>query len=125
MIAGIGVDVVEVERLARALERRPRFRERVFDPEEVRYAEGPHYLGRLAARFAAKEAVVKACGGFHGSGWRDIVVYGALNRPPQVEVRGPLGAWIREQGGRLAVSLTHERTVVAAVAILERPDASG
>lgn len=122
MIAGIGVDVVEVERLARALERRPRFRDRVFDPEEVRYAEGPHYLGRLAARFAAKEAVVKACGGFHGSGWRDIVVFGELNRPPRVEVRGPLGAWIQAQGGRLAVSLTHERSVVAAVAILERPD---
>jgi holo-[acyl-carrier protein] synthase len=125
VISGVGVDVVEVNRLEQVLRRRPRFVDRIYDPAEVAYAEGPHYVRRLAARFAAKEAVVKACGGFHGSAWRDVVVYGEVNRPPRVEIRGALGRWIAAQGGRVCVSLTHERHVVAAVAVLEVPDVAG
>jgi holo-[acyl-carrier protein] synthase len=123
MIYDVGVDVVEIHRLAEALERRPRLLERLFAPSEVAYAEGPHCLGRLAARFAAKEAIVKACHGFRGSRWNQLVVDGTLNRPPTVRVEGPLGDWIRERGGQLRVSLSHEKSVVVAVAILEMDDA--
>lgn len=123
MIYGVGIDLVELDRLQQAATRRPRFIQRIFDPEEIAYAEGPHYWGRLAARFAAKEAIVKACRGFRGTAWRDIVIYGELNHPPLVTVRGPLGQWLESQGGRLHVSLTHERHTVAAVAVLEVPDA--
>lgn len=122
MIAGVGIDLVEIARIEQVLARRPRFLTRIYDPAEVAYAEGPHYLGRLAARFAAKEAIVKACRGFRGSAWKDLIIYGELNRPPQVELRGPLGHWITQIGGKVHVSLTHERHMVAAVAVLEVPD---
>ena len=118
----VGIDLVEVDRLREAVGRRPRMLERVFHPDEVAYAEGPHYWHRLAARFAGKEAVVKACRGFRRSGWRDIVIRGAVNHPPDLSIHGPLGDWVREQGGRVTISLTHERTVVGAVAVLEVPD---
>ena len=118
----VGVDVMEVDRLKEAVGRHPRLLERVFAPEELAYAEGPHYWHRLAARFAGKEAVVKACRGFRRSGWRDIVIRGEVNRPPLLTVHGPLGEWITAQGGRLSVSLTHERSIGAAVAVLEVPD---
>lgn len=123
MIYGVGVDVVELVRFQAVLERRPRLLERIFDQDEVRYAEGPHYVYRLAARWAAKEAIVKACHGFRGSAWRELVVHGELNRPPVVEIRGPLGEWIQDRGGRILVSLSHEKTMAAAVAVLEVTDA--
>jgi holo-[acyl-carrier protein] synthase len=118
----VGIDLMEVERLKEAVGRHPRLISRVFHPDEVAYAEGPHYWHRLAARFAGKEAVVKACRGFRRSAWRDIVIRGAVNQPPQLTVDGPLGEWVAAQGGRLTISLTHERHMVGAVAVLEVPD---
>lgn len=123
VIYGVGIDVVELERFRAALERRPRLLERIFDEAEVGYAEGPHYLYRLAARWAGKEAIVKACHGFRGSAWRELVIHGEVNRPPVVELKGPLAEWVRGRGGRIFVSLTHEKTVAAAVAVLEVDDA--
>ena len=116
---GVGVDVVEIGRFEAAIGRRARMLERLFDAEEVAYAgEGPNRWERLAARFAAKEAIVKAAGGFRGSGWREIVVGGRVLRPPTVSVRGPLGEWLRERGLEVRLSLAHERTVAVAVAML-------
>lgn len=120
MIEGVGVDAVDVARFRQAAERRPRLLERVFDPAEVAYAgEGKNRWERLAARFAAKEAIVKAAGGFRGAAWSDIVVGGRLNQPPPVMVRGPLGRWMEERGLEVLVSLTHERTLAVAVAVLQ------
>src|ERR671918_350443 len=63
MPAGIGIDLIEIERIERALERRPRLAERLFTPAELAYARSRARPGRhLAARFAAKEAVIKALG---------------------------------------------------------------
>jgi holo-[acyl-carrier protein] synthase len=118
----VGIDLVEVERLRAAVTRHPRLLDRVFHPDEVAYAEGPHYWHRLAARFAGKEAVIKACRGLRRSAWRDIVIRGTVNQPPALTVEGPLGAWVAAQRGRITVSLTHERQVVGAVAVLEVPD---
>lgn len=123
VIYGVGVDVVELARFQAAIERRPRLLERVFDSAELQYAEGPHYVSRLAARWAAKEAIVKACHGFRGSSWRELVIHGEVNRPPVVELRGPLGEWVRNRAGRVLVSLSHEKTLAAAVAVLEVGDA--
>ncbi len=123
MIYGVGVDVVQMERLEQALGRRPRLLQRVFAPVEIAYAEGPHYMARLAGRFAAKEAIVKACHGFRGSGWSQLVIEGTLNRPPRVVVEGPLGQWIEQHGGSLFVSLSHEKSMAVAVAVLEMRDA--
>jgi holo-[acyl-carrier protein] synthase len=62
--AGVGIDLLEIGRLERALERRPRLAERLFTDGELAYARSRHRPGRhLAARFAAKEAALKALGG--------------------------------------------------------------
>lgn len=124
MIVGVGVDAVDVQRFEQAARRRPRLVERLFDPEELAYAgEGKNRWERLAARFAAKEAIVKASGGFRGAAWREIVVGGRLNEPPPVRVEGPLGEWMRRSRTRVLISLTHERTLAVAVAVLQREDA--
>lgn len=112
---GIGLDLVEIERVERALERRPRLAERLFTERERAYAASRARPGQhLAARFAAKEAVTKALA-------LDVL------RPLDIEVlAGPAGeprarlhGVVAEQARGLAVelSLTHSRTTAAAVAI--------
>jgi holo-[acyl-carrier protein] synthase len=114
---GIGIDVIEIERLERALERRPRLAERVFTPAELAFAEqrrrpGPH----LAARFAAKEAAVKALG-IGGLRLRDVEVAGGGSEPPRLILHGSAAEAAREQGLELEVSLTHSREIAAAVVV--------
>ena len=78
---GIGIDLLEIDRLERALERHPRLAERVFTDGERRYAAARARPGRhLAARFAAKEAVVKALGLADGFGLGEIEV--VAGEPP-------------------------------------------
>ena len=85
MASGIGIDLLEIERLERALARHPRLAERVFTDSEREYAAARARPGRhLAARFAAKEAVVKALGLSGGFGLREIeVVAGEPPRAPR------------------------------------------
>lgn len=74
---GLGVDVVEVERIKKICERTPSFKEKMFSPSEIRYCENkPEPEIHFAARFAAKEAVLKAlkCGFSNGVGYRDVEV---------------------------------------------------
>jgi holo-[acyl-carrier protein] synthase len=112
-VGGIGVDLVEIERVERALARRPRIAERVFWPAELAYARSRRRPGRhLAARFAAKEAAVKALGA-GPLGLRDIeVVAGA---PPRLRLHGRAAKVAGERGLELSVSLTHSRELAAAV----------
>ena len=123
-VIGIGLDVVEVPRIRRALGRwRGRFAGRVFAEAERRYCEAqacawPHF----AVRFAAKEAVAKALGTGIGAalGWRDIeVVAGGPGCVPQVRFSARGRALLARRGvGRTLVSLSHTREVAAAQAIL-------
>jgi holo-[acyl-carrier protein] synthase len=108
----VGIDLIEIERVERALERRPRLAERLFTPAELAYARGRARPGRhLAARFAAKEAVIKALG--TGVPLREIEV--VSGEPPRVELHGRAA----EVAGDLdfAISLTHSRESAAAIAI--------
>jgi holo-[acyl-carrier protein] synthase len=115
--ARIGIDVIEIERIERALERRPRLRERLFTQAELDYAADRARPGRhLAARFAAKEAVIKALGG-RGLPPSEIEV--VAGEPPTIALSG-LAA--QASGGReVSVSLTHSREVAAAVALAQPP----
>lgn len=115
-MAGVGIDLLEIERLERALERYPRLAERVFTVAEREYAAARSRPGRhLAARFAAKEAVVKALGMRGGFGFREIeVVAGA---PPEVRLSGRAAE--AAGGRRVEISLTHSREHAAAVALAE------
>jgi len=108
----VGIDLIEIERVERALERRPRLAERLFTSGELAYAQERARPGRhLAARFAAKEAVIKALG--QGVPPRDIEI--EAGEPPQVRLHGRAAEVA--SGNSVAVSLTHSRESAAAVAI--------
>ncbi len=114
MADGIGIDLLEIERLERALERHPRLARRVFTEAELEYATARARPGRhLAARFAAKEAVVKAIGLSAGFGLRDIEI--VAGEPPAVRVSGRAAEAVGDD--RIEVSLTHSRDFAAAVAV--------
>jgi holo-[acyl-carrier protein] synthase len=113
MAAGIGIDLLEIRRLERALERHPRLAERVFTEAERCYAADRARPGRhLAARFAAKEAVVKALGLSEGFGLREIEV--VAGEPPTVSLSGRAAE--AAGGGRIELSMTHSRDFAAAIA---------
>ncbi len=116
MSSGVGIDLLEIDRLERALERYPRLAERVFTRAERDYAAARARPGRhLAARFAAKEAVVKALGLRGGFGLGQIEV--VAGEPPRVRLGG--AAADAAAGRRVEVSLTHSRDFAAAVAIVD------
>ncbi|HXS32191.1 MAG TPA: holo-ACP synthase [Solirubrobacterales bacterium] len=114
MASGLGIDLLEIDRLERALERHPRLAERVFTDAERDYAAARARPGRhLAARFAAKEAVVKALGLGRGFGLREIEVI--AGEPPRVSLSGRAAE--AAGGERVEISLTHSRDFAAAVAV--------
>jgi len=115
-VPGVGIDLLEIDRLERALERRPRLAERLFTEAEREYAAARARPGRhLAARFAAKEAVVKALGLSGGFGLREIEI--VAGEPPTVRLSGRAAEVAA--GRRVDVSLTHSRDNAAAVAIAQ------
>lgn len=123
--AGVGVDMLEIARMERALERHPSFARRVFTDEERAYCEGTarpaeHY----AARFAAREAVLKALGtGFSsGIGIKDVSVSRDERGRPRCVLAGGAAEAARAQGVdevALSLSRTHEVAVANAVAMTE------
>jgi holo-[acyl-carrier protein] synthase len=119
-ILGLGVDICEIARMERALDRHPTLRERVFTPEEVAYCDAKARPGEsFAGRFAAREAVIKALGGYRGRGWQDISVTHDPSGAPAIRLEG--NAKRRADGiGATAVlvTLSHERTSAVAFAIV-------
>lgn len=114
---GIGVDLLEVGRLERALQRRPGLAERLFTDGEREYAAGKARPAmHLAARFCAKEAVAKALA-LEVWGPRDVEVIGT-GGPPKVRLSGHAAQRARRLGVQVHVSLTHTRETAAAVATL-------
>jgi holo-[acyl-carrier protein] synthase len=112
----VGIDLLEIERLERALERRPRLAERLFTDGERAYAASRARPGQhLAARFCAKEAVAKALG-LEAWSFRDVEVVGD-GGPPQIRLHGAVAARAGELGVHVEVSLTHTRSEAAAIAI--------
>jgi len=106
----VGIDVIEIARVERALERRPRLTERLFTRAELDYASARARPGRhLAARFAAKEAVVKALAPRRLAPSRIEIVAG---EPPSVRLHGVDAGEVE-----VSVSLTHSRETAAAVAL--------
>jgi holo-[acyl-carrier protein] synthase len=115
-VSGVGIDLLEIARLERALERRPRLAERLFTDAERDYAAARARPGQhLAARFCAKEAVAKALG-LDALTFREIEVVSDGGRP-SVRLSGAAAARARSLGVRVDVSLTHSRREAAAVAV--------
>ena len=117
----VGVDLIEIGRIRRALDR-PRFRERCFTAAEREYCEArPNPAQHYAARFAGKEAVGKALGFgvARAWAWQEIEIAG---RPkPAVMLSGRLAAWAEKLGaGGIDLSMTHSRELASAVCVVER-----
>ena len=112
----IGVDLLEIDRLERALERRPRLAQRLFTDAELAYAAARARPGQhLAARFCAKEAVAKALG-MRAWSFRDVEVLGG-GGPPEVRLHGDAARRAAQLGVQISVSLTHTGRDAGAVAI--------
>jgi holo-[acyl-carrier protein] synthase len=116
----VGVDLIEIERIRRALERYPGFRERCFTEAERAYCDSrknpaQHYAGR----FAGKEAVGKALGFgvARAFAWTDVEIAG---RPkPSVRLSGRVAALAANAGaGSIDLSLTHSRELAAAICVV-------
>lgn len=121
MIVGTGIDIVEIERICKAIKSR-RFVERIFTKNEIEYcySRGAHAASSFAARFAAKEAVIKALNA-NGKGifWKEIEICRNDRNVPQVRLYGECKEIADSQGVRsLFLSLSHDRTSAIAQVIL-------
>ena len=124
MIVGTGVDLAEVDRIREAIERHgQRFIERIYTPAEIAYVERKaNRFERYAARFAAKEAGMKAIGTGWSRGvrWRDFEVANLPSGRPTLQFHGAAAQFADRLGVRnIALSITHTAVQAMAIVILE------
>ena len=110
MIVGIGVDVVDIVRFERLMEKQPTFLNRILTIDEINHRDGSRRsAASLAARFAAKEAVAKALGGPAGLSWHDVVVLTDESGKPSLRIMGSVQAVANALSvTRWHISLTHD-----------------
>ncbi len=119
-LLAVGVDILEISRIKQALARwDQRFLGRIYTEQEIAFSRGRP--PQLAARFAAKEAVMKALGtGIRGVGWRDIEVVRQRGRAPTVQLHGRALERARKVGiENLVLSLSHSRDYAVAFVVGE------
>ena len=115
MIVGVGVDLVEIARFERSLTRTPRLVTRLFAP-----AERPLAARSLAARFAAKEALIKALGGSDNVHWTEIEIVPEPSGRPRFVLSGTTAAEVERRGiTSLHVSMSHDAGLATAYVIAE------
>ncbi|GIG65996.1 holo-ACP synthase [Phytomonospora endophytica] len=121
MIVAVGIDVVLVERFARALTRTPLLGERLFtEGERTTVSGSPRSAESLAARFAAKEAVAKALGAPSGLHWHDCEVVSDPDGRPWLTVAGTVAAVAADRGvARWHLSLSHDGGIASAIVVAE------
>lgn len=121
MIAGIGIDVVDIVRFERSLERTPSLRDRLFaESERHRPARS------LAARFAAKEALIKALGGSDGVHWTEIEVASEESGRPVFVLTGSTAEVLAQRGiTMMHLSMSHDAHLATAFVIAESVPVAG
>lgn len=121
-IVGLGVDICEISRMERALARHPTMRARVFTPEEIAYCETKARPAEsYAGRFAAREATIKALGGYRGRLWQDISVTRHPSGAPSIALAGNAKRKADAMGiTQVLVTFTHEKTNAVAFAVAVR-----
>jgi len=123
MIIGIGCDIIKVERIQNAITKNSRFCEKLFTPAEIEYcSRKANSAQSFAARFAAKEAVMKALGtGWDGKvNWLDIEVINSASGAPSIKLTGGAKEMADElKVKNICLSLAHEKDFALAYIILE------
>jgi holo-[acyl-carrier protein] synthase len=124
MIAGLGIDIIEVERIADKIRKESGFRELVFSENEIAYCENKtNKFEHYAARFAAKEAFFKAMGTawLNGTAFNEVEIINDEIGKPGIVFLGATNATIKSlEITNVLVSLTHVKTSAAAVVIIEK-----
>ncbi len=123
MIFGIGTDLIEVERVAQKMEKKAGFKELVFSADEIIYCEARTFkYEHYAARFAAKEAFLKAI----GTGWRNGTAFNEIEisndeeGKPEIRFHGLTATTIADlKLGKIFVSLSHLKTMACAMVVIE------
>jgi holo-[acyl-carrier protein] synthase len=120
VIVGIGVDVVDLDRFEKSVARTPGVMTRLF-AESEQLIDGKHRaLSSMAARFAAKEALIKALGDSEGVRWHDMAVVSDHLRNPTIEVYNALAAIVAGRGiTRIHLSMSHDAGVAIAYVVAE------
>jgi len=122
MIIGIGLDMIEVDRIEEKVSRENGFKEMIFSPSEIAYCESnAHPAEHYAARFAAKEALLKALGkGFTISySLNQIIIEHDDNGKPVVSLTGPFKA-LEEGWKKVHLSMSHLKSIASAIVIIEQ-----
>ena len=123
MIAGLGIDIIEVRRIAEKIEKGNGFRELVFSAREIAYCESKtHKYEHYAARFAAKEAFFKALGTgwLNGTAFNEVEIINNEQGKPEIALLGVTNDTINTLGNfSITVALTHIKSTASAVVILE------
>jgi holo-[acyl-carrier protein] synthase len=118
-IVGLGVDICEIVRMERAIDRHPTLLERVFTAEERAYCDSKARPAEsYAGRFAAREATIKALGGYGGKLWQDISVTRHPSGRPSILLAGNAKRRADALGvAQVLVTFTHEKTNAVAFAM--------
>ncbi len=121
-IVGLGVDICEIARMERAISRHPTLRDRVFTPEEIAYCDSKARPAEsYAGRFAAREATIKALGGYRGRRWQDISVTRHPSGAPAIRLDGNAKRRADALGvTEVLITFAHEKTSAVAFAIAIR-----
>lgn len=122
MIYGIGTDIIEIERIKKAISRSPRFAERLFTEQELEfYKKKDMKVHHIAGGFSAKEAVLKALGtGLRGFRWKDIEILRGSIGKPIVRLGGNVKQFIEDNGiGVIHVTISHSKDFATATAVAE------
>ncbi|GAA5147522.1 holo-ACP synthase [Microbacterium pseudoresistens] len=115
MIIGTGIDIVDIPRFERTIQRTPRLLERLFAPSERALR-----LPSLAARYAAKEALIKALGGSDGVHWTEIEITAEPSGKPLFALAGTTADAVRDQGiDRLHLTMSHDAGLATAFVVAE------
>ena len=124
MIAGLGIDIVEVERIEEKIQKDNSFRELVFSENEIAYCESKtNKFEHYAARFAAKEAFFKALGTgwLNGTAFNEVEIINNEIGKPEIVLLDKTGATISSMNfSNILVSLTHIKKMASAVVIIEK-----
>ncbi len=125
MIVGMGMDLCEIDRIEKMVDRwGPRFTEKLFTEGERAYASSKAHSGQhYAARFAVKEATLKALCVPKGLSWKEMEVIGGGAEPPRLKLHGKAAEAAKAMGiGSLHVTISHAAGLAVAVVVAEKAE---